>query len=127
MRCHNQPHLLDPGVFDPVMNYKCVINTRNTHPIGVKKIMYGPKEIPIMHKAMADLKKVGHIHQIHNGRWLINAVLAPKPHQEHVRHIKDFVWMFCVIYVLLNLVIRIIAYPIPHCDSFVSEEFGMGQ
>jgi hypothetical protein len=72
------------GVFVPVCNYKCVINTGDAHPIAVKKIMYGPNELPIMRKAVAALEKVGHIRQITDGRWLFKAVLAPKPHQEHV-------------------------------------------
>jgi hypothetical protein len=37
-----------------------------------------------MHKAITALKKVGHIHQIPEGCWLFKALLAPKPHQEHV-------------------------------------------
>jgi hypothetical protein len=109
------------------MNYECVIDTNNAHPIAVKKIMNGPKEIPIMHKAVSALKKGGHIRQIHDKRWLFKAVLVPKLHQEHVRHIKVFMWSFCVNYVPLNLVTRVIAYPIPCCDSAVSEEFGTGQ
>ena len=80
-----------------------------------------------MRQAVAGLEKVGHIRQIHDGRWLFKAVLAPKPHQEHVKHINEFVWRFCVNYVPLNAVTRIIAYPIPRCDSAVSEEFGTGQ
>jgi hypothetical protein len=117
----------DRGVFVPVKNYECVIDTGNAHPIAVKKIMYGPNKLPIMCKAVAALKKVGHIFQIHDGRWLSKAVLAPKPHQEHVRHINKFVWRFWVNYVPLNSITRIIAYPIPRCDSAVSEEFGTGK
>ena len=92
----------DRGVFVPVQIYECVIDTGDAHPIAIKKIMYGPKEIPIMRKAMAALEKVGHICQMHDVQWLFNAVLAPKPHQEHVRLIEDFVWQFCVNYVPLN-------------------------
>jgi hypothetical protein len=80
-----------------------------------------------MRKAVVALEKVGHIRQITNGHWLFKAVLAPKPHQEHVCHIKDFVWRFCVNYIPLNLVTCAIAYPIPRYDSAVSEEFGTGQ
>jgi hypothetical protein len=80
-----------------------------------------------MRKAIAALEKVGHIRQIHDGRWLFKAVLAPKPHQEHVENIGDFVWQFCVNYVPLNSVTRIIAYPIPRCDSAVFNKFGNGQ
>jgi len=103
-----------------------VIDTGNAHPIAVKKIQYGPKKIPIMRKAISALKKVGHIRQIHDGRWLFKVVLATKPHQEHVVDINDFVWRFCVNYVPLNSVTHIIAYPIPQCDSVVFIEFGNG-
>jgi hypothetical protein len=90
------------GVWVPVQNYECVVDTGDAPPIAVKKIQYGPKELPIMRKAIAALKKVGHIRQIHDGRWLFKAVLAPKPHQEHVKDISDFAWRFCVNYLLLN-------------------------
>ena len=80
-----------------------------------------------MRKAIAGLEQVGHIRQIHDGRWLFKCVLAAKPHQEHVRDINDFVWRFCVNYQPLNSVTRIIAYPIPRCDSAVFVEFGNGR
>ena len=79
------------GVWVPVKNYKCIIDTGNTPPITIKNIQYGPKELPIMRKAIAGLKQVGHVHQIHNGRWLFTCVLAARPHQEHVRDINKFV------------------------------------
>ncbi len=66
-----------------------------------------------MRGAIAALAKVGHIQQIHDGHWLFKALLAPKPHQEHVRDIDKLVWRFCVNYIPLNSVTRIIAYPIP--------------
>ncbi len=44
------------GVWVPVWTYKCVIDTGNAHPIAVKKIQYGPKELPIMRKAIAALE-----------------------------------------------------------------------
>jgi hypothetical protein len=79
-----------------------------------------------MRKAISALEKVGHICQIHDGHWLFKAVLAAKPHQEHVLKINDFVWRFCVNYVPLNSVTRIIAYPIPRCNSAVFIELGNG-
>jgi hypothetical protein len=66
-----------------------------------------------MRKSIAALEKVSQICQIHDGQWLFKALLAPKPHQEHVCNIKDFVWRFCVNYILLNQFTRLIAYPIP--------------
>jgi hypothetical protein len=114
------------GVWVPVWNYKCVIDTGAAHPIAVKKIQYGPKELPIMRKAISALEKVGHSHQMHDGHWLFKAVLAAKPHQEHVLNINDFVWRFCVNYVPLNSVTCIIAYPIPRCNSAVFIELKNG-
>jgi hypothetical protein len=55
------------GVWVPVKNYECVIDTGNAPPIAVKKIYYGPKEIPIKRHAIAAPEATGHIHQIHDG------------------------------------------------------------
>ncbi len=79
-----------------------------------------------MRDAIAALAKVGYIRQIHDGRWLFKALLDPKPHQEQVRDIDNFVWRFCVNYIPLNSVTRINAYPIPHCNLAINEEFGQG-
>jgi hypothetical protein len=72
------------------------------------------------------LAKVSHIRQITDSSWLFKALLAPKPHQEHVQNIDDFVWCFCVNYIPLNGAIHIIAYPIPFCDLAVCNKFGLG-
>ena len=110
--------------FVPVKHYECVIDTGTSRPIAVKKINYGPREIPKMRSCIAALEKVGHISQIHDGQWLFKCLLAPKPHQEHVYDIDDFVWRFCVNYIPLNQVTRIIAYPIPRCVSAVMTACG---
>jgi hypothetical protein len=54
------------GVFIPIKNYEYVIDTGDTQPIAIKKIIYGPKETPIMWDSIAALAKVGHIQQIHD-------------------------------------------------------------
>jgi hypothetical protein len=77
-----------------------------------------------MRKCIAALEKVGHIRQIHDGQWLFKRLLAPKPHQEHVYNIDDFVWRFCVNYIPLNQVTRVIAYPIPCCDTAIMTACG---
>jgi hypothetical protein len=87
------------GVFVPVKSYECVIDTGSAQPIAVKKILYGKQETVIMQSCNLALAKVGHIQQITDGSWLFKALLAPKPHQEHVRNINDFVWRFCVNYI----------------------------
>ncbi len=114
----------DRGTFVPVRHYRCILDTGSIAPIDVKKIHYGPQEIPIMHCSIAALEKVGQISQIHVAQWLFKALLAPKPHQEHISDITDFVWQFCMNYIPLNQVTRLIAYPTPCCDIVVETAFG---
>ena len=117
----------EKGVFVPVKNYECVIDTGTARPISVKKILYGERETIIMRKCIAALAKVGHIVQTTEGEWMFKALLAAKPHQEHIRCIDEFVWRFCVNFIPLNSVTKLIAYPIPRCDSAVFNEFGQGR
>ena len=56
--------------------------------------------------------------------WLSRIVLAPKPYQEEVEDINDFVWRFCISYIPLNQVTKIIAFYIPRCDDAVKHGFG---
>jgi hypothetical protein len=51
----------DEGQFLPVKDYSCEIDTGTARPIAFKKIHYGPPEMPIMHKCIAALAKLGHI------------------------------------------------------------------
>jgi hypothetical protein len=97
------------GTFVSVWHYQCIIDTGSAASIAIKTIQYGPQEIPIMRKSIAALAKMGQIRQIHDGQQLFKALFAPKPHQEHVHNIKDFVWRFCVNYIPLNQVTRPIA------------------
>jgi hypothetical protein len=115
------------GQFIPVKDYTCLIKTGNAPPICIKKINYGLHKIPIMCKCIALLAKLGHICQVHNGGWLFKALLAPKPHQEHVSNINDFVWHFCVNYIPLNQITHPVAYLIPWCDSTVYLTFSDGR
>jgi hypothetical protein len=114
------------GVFVPVKHYDCVIDTGDSPSIAIKKIFYGPKEAPVMRRAITALEKVGQIHQITNGHWLFKAFLAPKHHQEHVQNINIFVWHFCINFIPLNSITRIITYPIPRRDLVNNEESGLG-
>jgi hypothetical protein len=112
------------GVFVPVKNYECVIDTGNAPPIAMKTFLYGERETVIMRHCIAALAKVGHIVEITDGPWLFKALLMARPHQETVHNIKDFIWKFCVNYIPLNGVTLMIAYPIPQCDSAVFNKFG---
>ena len=116
----------EKGLFVPVKDYVCHIDTGTARPIAVKKINYGPRETPIMRKCIAALAELKQVKQIERGEWLFKALLAAKPHQEHITHIENYVWHFCVNYIPLNAVTRIVAYPIPRCDSAVYIGFGNG-
>ena len=112
------------GVTTPVKDYECEIDTGNARPVACKNATFGPREQPIIEKAIAKLLELGHIKQIYEGEWLSKPLLAAKPHQENVTHIEDFVWRFCVSYIRLNSVTKIITMPIPRCDSAVGTSFG---
>jgi hypothetical protein len=44
-----------------------------------------------------------------------------------VKNINDFVWQFCVNYIPLNDVTRVVAYPVPRCYMAVFTKFSMGR
>ncbi len=102
------------GLFCPIKDYKCVINTGKSKPIAAKKIHYGPQETPIMEKCIAKFLQLNQICKVHDGQWLSKTLLMPKPHQEDVHNIQDFAWSFCIKYIPLNIVTWVIANPIPH-------------
>ena len=70
------------GVTRPVRNYECEIDTGAARPIACRNAKFGPRETPIIEKAISKLLDLGHIEQIHDGAWLSKPLLAPKPHQE---------------------------------------------
>ena len=112
------------GVTTPVKGYECEIDTGDAKPIRCKSPTFGPHETPIIEKAIAKLVESGLADQIHDGEWLSKPLLAAKPHQENVTDIDDFVWRFCVNYIALNSVTKIIAMPIPRCEYVVNMDFG---
>jgi hypothetical protein len=73
------------------------------------------------------LEEIGQIYQIFDGAWLSQALLAPKPHQEHIFHIADFIWRLCVNYIALNRVTKVISYPIPRCGFAAMISMGDGK
>ena len=95
------------GVTVPVKDYQCEIDTGNARPVACKNPTFGPLELPIIKKAIEKLLELGHIRQIFDGAWLSKPLLAPKPHQENVTDISNFVWRFCVNYVGLNSVTKV--------------------
>lgn len=110
------------GVNRPVRGFEFHIDTGGAHPVACKPPHYGIHEGKIMQKSIDDLIHNSWIRDC-SGPWLSKAVLAPKPHQEHVTDIADFVWRFCVNYRPLNAVTKPYDYPIPRCDDAL-EDFG---
>ena len=55
------------------------------------------------------------------GEWSSPIVLAPKPPQEGISDVKDFVWRICVSYRGLNKVTNPFEYPIGRCDSAIKD------
>ena len=114
----------EAGLTIPIVGYEMVIDTGSSPPVNCKKLHYGVHESPIMQQTIDALQKTGFIIEDKNSPWNSNIVLAPKPHQENITDIDEFIWRFCISYVALNLVTLIISYPIPRCDDAVMNEFG---
>ena len=58
-----------------------------------------------------------------DGAWSSMILLAPKPHQEGINNIDDFVWRLCVSYRGLNSVTKPFIFPIPRCAESI-KDFG---
>ncbi len=56
----------DKGQFVPVKDYTCIIDTGSARLIAVKKIHYGPREIPIMRQCIANLAKLNYCWGLYN-------------------------------------------------------------
>ena len=108
----------------PITGYKCVIDTGDARPTVARNIRYGVHETPIMQQAINALLANDQICVDVDSSWLSKAVLAPKPHQEEVSNISDFIWRFCINYIAVNHVTQIWSYFIPRCDDAVEHGFG---
>jgi hypothetical protein len=104
---------VEENVKIPIRNYEYVIDTGDHMPLSARNIRYGLHETPIMQKAIDSLLHNDQICLDASSPWLSRIVLAPKPHQETIEDISKFVWRFCISYVPLNQITRIIAYYIP--------------
>ena len=87
----------DNGLFVPVQDCECIIDTGGAQHISVSAINYGLRET-LMRKCIAALCELGQIDPIIDVGWLFKAPLAPEPHQEHIVGICDLVWRFCQLY-----------------------------
>ena len=55
----------------------------------------------------------------YEGPWGSMIVLAPKPHQENIVNVADFIWRMCVSYRRLNAITKPFQFPIPRCDNAI--------
>lgn len=114
----------EEGLSIPVHGYEMIIDTGASPPVNCKKVHYGLHESPIMQKTIDNLLSNGLIIQDSDSSWNSNIVLAPKPHQEDITDIDEYIWRFCISYVALNLVTKVIHYTIPRCDDAAMYGFG---
>ena len=96
-----------------VTGYKCDIDTGKTRPMSYGNVHYDPQESKIMERNIGALLVLQHICDIKSSDWMAKALLEPKPHQESVHAIVNFKWRFCVNYVKLNHVTKVMLFPIP--------------
>jgi hypothetical protein len=108
----------------PITGYECVIDTGSATPTITWNIRYGNHETPIMQLAIDALLANDQICIDVDSPWLSKAVLAPKPHQEHVTNISEFIRRFCTNYIALNHVTKVWFYFIPRCAAVVELGFG---
>ena len=112
----------EAGVCKTILGFEFAINTGGSQPVCCRKPNYGPHESAIILEEQQALLANGWIRKCY-GPWGSLVVLAPKPHQEDVENIEDFVWRMCVSYRKLNSVTLPFEYPIPRCDDAI-EDFG---
>jgi hypothetical protein len=115
----------EAGVKIPIQGYEMITETGNHKPIAVRKPHYGMHEAPIMQKTINKLLDLGFIAKDSTSPWGFRITLAPKPHQEAVVDIDEYIWRFCTNYICLNMVTRPAEYPIPRCDD--AYQFGFGK
>ena len=113
------------GLKNPMIGYEFCIDTGNHTPYCCKKPSYGVHEGSVIMTHISKLLDMGWIKECNSGGWCSPIVLAPKPHQEHIVDIKDFVWRMCISYRGLNKITNPFEYPISRCD-IVIEDLGDG-
>ena len=118
--------VFDPaGIRKTILGYEFKIDTGTSKGICCRPPGYGHYEGSIIMKHIKVLLHNKWIVECNSGAYGAPIVLAPKPHQEDVENIDDFVWRMCVSYRALNKITRPFEYPIGRCDDAV-EDLGDG-
>ena len=103
-----------------MLDYEWNIDSGDARPIAVKGINYSVRESIIMEDHTAITLESSYIEQMSGGHWMFKAFLAPKPHQESIYDIADFISNFSVDFIQLNQVTPLSVYPIPRYDTAIS-------
>ena len=112
----------DGGVVRPILGFDFRIDTGSSAPVCCRQPRYGIFESKIMLEQINTLLFNNWIEEC-GGAWGSPLVLAPKPHQETITNIDDFIWRMCVSYRKLNSVTLPFEYPIARCNDS-SDNFG---
>ena len=114
------------NVHVPINDYQCHIDTGDAQPVVAKGIRFGMHETPIIQAAIDGLLQKNQVTPDTESQWLSRPVLAPKPHQEDktIEDIDSFEWRFCISYIPLNRVTKLVPYPIPRCDDATEMHIG---
>lgn len=114
-------------VFDPdgiqkiILGCEFKIDTGSSKGVCYRSPSYGHYKGGIIMKHIKVLLNNGWITECKTGGYGAPNVLAPKPHQEKVDNIDDFVWRMCVSYRALNKITKPFKYPIGRCDDAVDD------
>jgi hypothetical protein len=112
----------EAGVGKTVLGFEFAIDTGGSQPVCCRKPSYSPHESKIILEQQKVRLTNGWIRKCYRP-WGSLVVLAPKPHQEDVEHVSDFIWRMCVSYGRLNSVTLPFKYPIPRCEDAI-DDFG---
>jgi hypothetical protein len=110
------------GVYKTVLGFEFAIDTGSSQPVCCRKPSYGPHKSKIILDQQKILLANGWIHKCY-GPWGSLVVLAPKPHQEDILNIADFIWCMFVLYCRLNSITLPFEYPILCCKDAI-DDFG---
>jgi hypothetical protein len=78
------------GACRPILGFEFVIDTGDAHPVCCRFTVYGLHESKIIHQLL-DVLRRNYWSRRCGGQWGSMIVLAPKPHQETIDDIKDFI------------------------------------
>jgi hypothetical protein len=83
------------GACRTIRGFEFVIDTGDATPVCCRFPVYGLHESKIINQQLEVLRS-NFWSRRYGGPWGSMIVLAPKPHQENIDDIKDFIWRMCV-------------------------------